>query len=78
MSIELLDLRAKISLEADCVLSAVSKSSGIDRSELVREILHSWALKRMRAATVLAAQMKLKGITAASQGPSALENWDSE
>ena len=78
MSLELIDLRAKISPEADCVLAAVSRSSGTDRSEIVRDILHRWALKRMHAATVLALQMKAKGITAANQGIGTLDSWDAE
>lgn len=78
VSIELLDLRAKITPEADCVLAAVSRASGTDRSEIVRDILHRWALKRMHAATVLACQMKAKGITAANQGISSLDTWDAE
>lgn len=78
MSVELLDLRAKISPEADCALAALSRSSGIDRSEIVRAILHRWALKQIRAATVLALQMKAKGITGESQGNAPLADWEAE
>ena len=47
------DLRAKITPEADQVLEAVSRASGREKSELVREVLHEWAGKKLHEATLI-------------------------
>ena len=70
MSVELEDLRAKITAEAHCALVSYSRAHAIDKSELVRDILHAWALKQIHAATLLDNCLRAKGVTGASQGTS--------
>ncbi len=68
MSIELKDFRGKITAEADCVLEAMNRVYGRDRSEIVREILHKWALEKIHEQSVLADLLAREGITRESQG----------
>jgi hypothetical protein len=79
VSVELIDLRAKISPEGDCALTAYARAHGLDKAEVAREVIHAWALKQMRNATILALQMKAKGISGGNAGASgnALP-WDME
>lgn len=63
MAAELRDLRAKVTLEAYCALEAETQVSGRDKSEIVRDILHAWALDQMRKASVLDRLMRTEGIT---------------
>lgn len=53
MSLPLLDLRAKITAESDAVLEAVQRATGRDKSEVVRDVLHKWAMAEIHASTVL-------------------------
>lgn len=62
MSIELKDYRGRITPEADCVLEAESRSTGKDRQEIVREILHAWAMSRIHGATVLHNLLRAEGL----------------
>lgn len=68
MALELTDLRAKITVEAHCALTAYSRAHDIDRSEVVRDILHTWAVKQIHGATLLANCLRAKGVTGAVQG----------
>ena len=45
---DLRDCRAKLTSESDQMLEAVSRASGRDKSELVREIVHAWYLEKFR------------------------------
>lgn len=70
MAIELEDLRAKVTIEAHCALAAYSRAHNIDKSEVVRDILHKWALAQIHGATLLAQCLRAKGVTAAHEGAS--------
>lgn len=68
MSLPLRDLRAKVTVESDVALEAVSRVTGKDKSEIVRGVLHEWALQQMDAATVLGRLMVAEGISREKQG----------
>ena len=70
MSLPLIDLRAKISVEADAVLEAVQRSTGKDKSEVVRDVLHKWACSEIHGANVLLGILQREGITAPDKGAS--------
>lgn len=59
---ELKDVRCKITLETWAALKAESRVTGRDQGELARQILHEWALERMRAATLLNATLISEGL----------------
>ena len=68
MSIPLIDLRAKISAEADAVLEAVQRATGKDKSEIVRDVLHKWAVAEIHGANVLQGILQREGLEAPSRG----------
>lgn len=68
MSIPLIDLRAKISAEADAVLEAVQRATGKDKSEVVRDVLHKWAVAEIHASSVLIKILQREGLVAPSEG----------
>ena len=70
MAEELRDLRAKISVQTDAVLDAISRVRGIDRSEIVREVLHRFALETIAIGTLTDARLRAEGLIEASEGAS--------
>lgn len=62
MAVELKDLRVKITAHADAVLEAEVRSTGRERSEIVREILHGWALRKIHGASVLQRRLQAEGL----------------
>ena len=68
MPSELRDLRAKVTIEADAALDAEARATGKDRSEIVREVLHTWAEQRLQVATLLIARLKAEGIEREREG----------
>lgn len=65
---DLRDLRAKVTVEADAALDAACRATGKDRSEIVRDVLHEWALSEIARATVLLRRLEVEGITARQGG----------
>lgn len=70
MSLELRDLRAKITVETDCAIDGYAAAQDMEKGEAVREILHKWAIKQIEGAMVLQARLKREGMEGANQGTS--------
>lgn len=68
MSLPLIDLRAKVTPEADAVLEAVQRATGKDKSEVVRDVLHKWAMNEIHAASVLQSILQREGLSGANGG----------
>lgn len=68
MALELKDFRGKISVETDCVLEAINRVTGRDKSEIAREALHKWAMDQVHVNNVLGRLLKAEGVLAASEG----------
>lgn len=68
MAAELKDLRAKITAETHCVLEAVNRVTGQDKSEVVREILHTWALEKLRIAKITDSMLRAEGMPGIAEG----------
>ena len=68
MSLPLTDFRCKVTAEIDAVLEAVHRSTGKDKSEIARDVLHKWAVVEIRALMVLREEMKSKGILGEYEG----------
>jgi len=68
MSIPLIDLTAKITIETDAVLEAAQRATGRDKSEVVRDVLHKWAVTGIHASNVLHAILQREGINSAHAG----------
>lgn len=62
MSAPLVDVRCKITAEADCVLEAVARTTGRDRSEIIRDWLHERALTHIAEARLLDKLLRSEGL----------------
>ena len=70
MGAELKDFRGKITPEADVVLEAVSRVTGRDRSEIVRDLVHAWALEEISKASVMHRLLQAEGLPGIAGGAS--------
>lgn len=68
MSVELIDFRGKITAETELALNAESIAFGRDKSEILREIMHAWALKKNHEHTVWGNLTRTEGVSGASRG----------
>lgn len=68
MGHELFDLRAKITVEAQCALAAYARAHEVDKAEVVRDVLHRWAVAQIHGASLLASCMRAKGLPGAAAG----------
>ncbi len=62
MSLELVDLRAKISMQTHLALQAYARAHGLDQSEVVRDILGEWGARQVHAARVLLSGLQREGL----------------
>ena len=68
MSIPLIDCRTKVTVETDAVLEAIHRTTGKDKSEIVRDVLHKWAASEIHASNVLTQILTRKEIISADEG----------
>lgn len=62
MSLELVDSRFKATQETDAVLEAMHRATGREKSEITREVMHEWAMKRVHESSLVTQLMKAKGL----------------
>lgn len=63
MSLELHDLRTKVSLVCVSLIEAKARCEGKDKSEVAREILHEWTRKQVDMYKVADKLMRVEGIS---------------
>lgn len=62
MSLELVDARIKISQETDAVVEAIHRATGKERSEVMRDVLHEWALNHIEECNLVASALRARGL----------------
>jgi hypothetical protein len=68
MSAELRDFRGKITVETELALEAMSRAFKRDKSDIAREVLHTWALRKIMEANVMARLLRTEGLNGAVEG----------
>jgi hypothetical protein len=61
MTMPLVDYRGKITAEAHAVLEGKSRHEGRDMAEIVREILHAWALSKVDEHRLIGKSLSVAG-----------------
>ena len=69
MTTELKDFRGKLTLEGWAAVDAEAEITGRDRSEIVREIVHFWALEKIRVASLLNITLEREGLRGIAREP---------
>lgn len=72
MSLPLIDMRCKVSPATDALLETLHRTTGRDKSEIARDVLHKWAEKEIHAAMLLHSELKDKGVLRDYEGASGL------
>jgi hypothetical protein len=70
VSAELRDFRGKLTAETDLALQAESMAFGRDKADIVREVLHAWALKKNHEHKVWANLARAEGFSGQIEGGS--------
>lgn len=68
MSTPLKDFRGKVTAETDAVLEALNRTTGKDKSEIAREVLHRWASEQIHAASVMHRLLQAEGLPGIEDG----------
>jgi len=59
---DLKDFRGKVTPETWCAIEAEHRTSGRDHSDIVREVLHAWAERKIENAKVMHRLLEAEGI----------------
>lgn len=73
MSAELRDFRGKITVETELALEAMSRAFKRDKSDIAREVLHTWALRKIMEANVMSRLMRNEGLAGEAEGNSGID-----
>ena len=65
---DLIDTRCKVTEETNQELEAMARARNIDKSEVIRGVLHEWALARIHEATLVVRLTRSEGSIKASGG----------
>ena len=62
MSIPLVDFRCKVTPEIDSLLEAKHRITGLDKSEIARDVLQKWAVAEIHVVMMVYDELESKGI----------------
>lgn len=62
MSLPLKDFRGKITIETDAVVDTLAQRSGLEKQEIVRDVLHAWALEKINEARLIGKNLEREGL----------------
>lgn len=65
---DLIDVRCKVTTETNQVLDALARAGELDKSEVIRTVLHEWALREIHKATLVVRLTRSEGSNAAGEG----------
>lgn len=68
MSADLYDCRTKLTVEGHCAVAAYARAHDVDKSEVVRDVIHAWGIKQIHGARMLESCLRAKGVTGADAG----------
>lgn len=61
--------KVNLTVQTDAVLDTVAKVRGQDRGEIIREVMHKWALEYCDISTLLQRRLKAEGLEGSLEGP---------
>lgn len=70
MAADFRQFKGNITVEADVMIDAIAEVTGKDRGEVVRDVLHEWALLQIRITTVARRRLKAEVLTGSDEVPS--------
>lgn len=68
MAADLKDFRGKITAETYLALEAEARAFDRDKADILREVMHAWALKKLHEHKVFGALLREEGISSATRG----------
>lgn len=63
----------KLTVEADVVVEAHARARDKDRTEIIRDVMHRWALLEIEVARLTAQRLKAEGVSGTAEGESGSE-----
>lgn len=70
MATDLRSVHVRITVETDAVVDAKAKALDKDRAEILRDVLHQWALKEIEVGRLIEQRLRAEGISGSSAGGS--------